>query len=248
MRAIEKNFHSVTFRLLHFESEISSSAQRALLESETRLGVKLPSSVRDWYCRDGAVRILAEHSNTDPPEEVEHLKIVDWRSHRLLPIRYENQGVCTWAIDLDGSEDPPVYVDVDTGGKEWQLFSPAFSQYVFSCVWDYRMVFFKPALVQAQNQVLSQEALEKLRGLFRQEIQTHSWPGSANHRFSNEHGAVLIWASEQQADWFVGASDANGLELTLRAVWGLDDVGSSLYKISDIGKEVLGRFRKADSK
>ena len=243
MNANKNSFHSATFRLLNFEPEISSAAQRAVADSETRLGVEFPRSVRDWYCRDGAVRILAEHSNADPPEEIENLKIIEWQSHRLPPIRYENQGVCTWAFDMDGSEDPPVYVDVDTNGREWQLLSPTFSQYVFSCVWDYRTVFFKPALVQAQNRVLSQDALEKLRALFQEEVQTCGWPGNIQYRFSNRNGAILIWASDRQADWFVGALDANGLESVLRAVWGLDDVGAALYETSDRGKAVLAQFR-----
>lgn len=241
------SFHAATFQLLNSEPKISRHAQQVVIDSEIRLGVELPQSVRDWYCREGAVQILAEHSNADPPETVESLKIVEWQSRRLLPIRYENQGVCTWAVHLDGSEDPPIYVDVDTGGKEWQLLSPSFSQYVFSCVWDYGMVFFKPALVQAQNQILSHAALKELSGLFHQETQTHGWPGSANYRFSNQHGAILIWASERQADWFVGASDANGLGLMLRAIWRLDNVGAALYEISDLGKEVLVRFRNHQS-
>ena len=237
-------FHLATFRLLNFESEISRSAQQVVIDSETRLGVQLPRSVRDWYCRDDAVRILAEHSNQDPPVAVEHLEIVEWQGRRLIPIRYENQGVCTWAVDLDGSEDPPVYVDVDTNGRVWQLLSPTFSQYVYSCVWDYRMVFLKPALVQAQNWALSDAGLKELRALFCQEVQTKGWPGNTQYRFCNEHGAILIWASENQADWFVAACDANGFALTLKVVWGLDNVGAAFYGISDLGKEVLAEQRR----
>jgi len=44
-----------------------------------------------------------------------------WRdprqSHRLVPIRHENQGVCVWAVELDGSDNPPVWVDVDSNGR-----------------------------------------------------------------------------------------------------------------------------------
>ncbi|HEV2328943.1 MAG TPA: hypothetical protein VGY56_09175, partial [Verrucomicrobiae bacterium] len=87
------SFHSATFRLLNFEPEISRPAQQAVMNSETRLGVQFPRSIRDWYYQDGAIQILAEHSNADPPEAVESLEIFEWQSRRLLPIRYENQGV-----------------------------------------------------------------------------------------------------------------------------------------------------------
>ena len=236
-------FHSATFRLLNFEPEISRTAQQLVADSENRLGLQLPQSVRDWYCRDDAVRILAEHSNQDPPVAVEVMEIVERQGRHLLVIRYENQGVCMWAVDLDGSVDPPVYVDVDTNGRVWQLLSSTFSQYVYSCVWDYRIVFFKPALVQAQNRALSEAALKELRASFCQEVQTHGWPGNTQHRFRNEHGAILIWESEKQADWFIGAGDANGLALTLKAAWRLDNVGASLYGISDLGKQVLAERR-----
>jgi len=247
MSTTEQSFHSATFRLLGFEPESSIPAKRSLMDAEARLGRALPESVRQWYSRRGAIQILAEHSNDDPPIAVECFETVEWQSRRLLPFRHENQGVCTWALELGVSEDPPVYVDVNTGGKEWELLSPTFSQYVFSCVWDYRMVMHKPALVQAQNRVLGDAALEALRASFRQEMQTHGWPGSTQYRFSEEHGAILIWASEQQADWFIVSSDADGLENVLQAIWNLDDVGVSLYDASEIGGEVLARLRGTTS-
>ena len=243
MNTGEKSFHSETFRLLGFEPELSGVAERILVDTESRLEKTLPESIRQWYRRNGAVQILAEHSNDDPPIAVEHFEIIQWKSRQLVPFRNENQGVCTWALELDGSDDPPVYVDLDTEGKEWQLSSPTFSQYVFSCVWDGRMVMQKPASVQAQNRVLSDTALDALRALMQQEIQTHGWPGSNNYRFINEHGAILIWASEEQADWFVASCDASGLEIVLRAIWDLDDVGLSLYDTSEIGRSVIARLR-----
>jgi hypothetical protein len=110
------------------------------------------------------------------------------------------------------------------------------------------MVFLRPALVQAQNRVLSDAALDGLNASFHQEIQTQGWPGSTQYRFTNERGAILIWASKQQADWFIGSSDANGLELTLRMIWNLDDVGVALYDTSKIGAVVLARLRQAMNK
>src|SRR6266850_2497412 len=114
------SYHTATFRLLNSEPKTSIAAEVAVQEVESRLGHSLPSSVREWYTGEDAIQILAEHSNQDPPIAVQDFAVIERQSRRLLPIRRENQGVCTWAIVLDGSEDPPVYVDVDSDGKEWR--------------------------------------------------------------------------------------------------------------------------------
>lgn len=233
------SYHSATFRLLESEPRKSWAAAVAVRDAEGRLGFSLPTSVREWYACEDAIQILAEHSNQDPPIAVRDFSVIERQSRRLLPIRHENQGVCTWAIVLDGSDDPPVYVDVDSDGEEWQFLANSFSAYVYSCVWDYRQIFGRPALVQAQNGILSRAALGRLTAAFAAEVQTHGWPGSTQHRFTMDSAGILIWSSEKQADWFIAAADAATLERVLMAVWNLDDVGKSLYGCSPIGKTVL---------
>jgi len=207
------------------------------------LGIRLPPSVRDWYCNEEAIDILAKYSNQDPPIPLEKFAVTEWNSLRLLPFKYENQGVCTWSILLDGSDDPPVYVDVDSDGKQWNMQATTFSAYVYACVWDYASVMDQPALVQAQNEPLSEEAVGELRRQFSQHPPTFGWPGSTQHRFAGKECAILIWAAEGQADWFVGAREAKSLETALRAVWNVDNVGLALYDCSDIGKAVLEKIR-----
>jgi len=236
-------FHTATFRLLKYEPRISTTARIAVGDAENRLGFSLPSSVRDWYTHDGAIQILYENSNQDPPMAVEDFAMVQWQSRTLIPIRHENQRVCTWAVAIDGSEDPAVFVEVDSGGKEWQLVAPTFSAYVFSCLWDYQQVLGRPALLQAQNAPLSSTAHDALAAAFTEELQTHGWPGSAQYRFGNAVAAILIWSGDEQADWFIGSSDAVSLESAARAVWDLDAVGPSLYECSQIGTAVLEKIR-----
>jgi hypothetical protein len=203
----------------------------------------LPLSVREWYSFESAVAALAEHSNQDPPIAIRDFAVLEWNSHRLLPIRRENQGVCTWAIDLDGSEDPPVLVDVDSDGKEWHLLAPRFSSYVYSCIWDYRKVFGRAAIVQAQNGVLSRGALAVLSTKFAAELQTYGWPGSTQYRFDGGDAAILIWSSADQADWFIAASSAGRLKRTVADLWLLDGIGAALYGCSAIGEAVLRELR-----
>jgi hypothetical protein len=237
-------WHTATFRLLGFEPQPSDAAETAIQQAEKRLATALPRSVRDWYLREDTVKILADHSNADPPIPIQEFAVLNWRSHQLLPFRYENQGGCTWAIDLNGSDDPPVYVDVDTNGSQWEPLASSFSQYVYSCVWDYRLVFGQPGLVEAQNAALSPSARGTLGTLFEEEIRTHGWPGSTQYRFHRNGQAILIWDSPGQADWFVAAPTAEALESALVAVWNVDDVGAGLYDRSELGKETLEKIRR----
>jgi len=238
------SFHRATFELLGTEPRISTAALGELERTERRLGMRLPASVREWYSYDGALSILAEHSNDDPPIPVHEFSLTETTAGRLISIRWENQGVCTWAILLDGSDDAPVLVDVDSDGTVWQPLAQNFSTYVYTCVWDYHVVLSRPALVQAQNCSLSLEALRELQGIFDERPRTFGWPGSVQYRFDGRQHGILIWSTQdQQADWKVGAADANSLESVLRQIWQLDGIGESFYECSKIAKVVLANLK-----
>jgi hypothetical protein len=237
------SFHSATCRLLPTELRASAAAVSDVERAEQRLGFRLPASVREWYCNDASINILAEHSNQDRPLPLAKFVVKVWKSRQLLPFQIENQGVCTWSIMLDGTDDPPVYVDVDSNGNEWQMMAPTFSAYVYACVWDYEMVLGEPALAQAQNKALSPEAVNQLERAFTAQPRTFGWPGSTQYRFAGKDHAVLIWSAANQADWFVGAHDEGSLETALRRVWNMDAVGKSFYDCSDIAMSVLAKIR-----
>jgi hypothetical protein len=235
--------HSTIFELLGIEPQVSAVAVSQVKDVERRLGIRLPISVREWYCNAEAYDILAKYSNQDWPIPLGEFAVKEWEGHQLLPFKYENQGVCVWAIRLDGPDDPPVYVDVDSNGAQWTMQAPTFSAYVYACVWDYVFVLDQPGLVQAQNKPLSPETVDQLRASFSEQPPTFGWPGNTQHRFAGKDQAILIWAGEDQADWFVGARDAKSLEKALRIVWNLDGVGQSLYDCSEIGKVVLDNIK-----
>ncbi len=238
-----KSFHTSTFRILGTQPRLSPAAASEVERAEERLGFRLPASVREWYGYDNAIGILVEHSNQDPPIPIDKFVVSQWKSRRLLPFRIENQGVCVWSIMLDGSDDPPVYVDVDSNGTEWRMQAPTFSDYVYACVWDYEVVLGQPGLAQAQNEPVSAEAIIDLEKAFVPQSKTYGWPGSTQYRFAGKNHAILIWSAEKQADWFVGARDEGSLESALRIVWKLDGVGNSFYDCSDIATRVLARVR-----
>lgn len=102
-------YHKSALKLLQL-TPISSAAAAALAAREQALGVTFPASVREWYSIEGAVEILAEHSNEDFPVPLDELGDAGEAAHGLLKIMDENQGVVTWYVALDGSDDPPVDV------------------------------------------------------------------------------------------------------------------------------------------
>jgi hypothetical protein len=237
------SFYADTFQLIGIEPRTSLSAVADVDRAELRLGLKLPASVREWYCYDQATDILRRYSNQDWPIPAAKFAVIDWHGTLLLPFKHENQGVCTWAIVLDGSENPPVLVDFDSNGAQWDLHATSFPAHLHACVWDYVFVVNRPALVEAQNLELSSDAVCALRDRFCERPSTFGWPGNAQYRFEGEDNAILIWSAEGQADWFVGAHDEASLEVALRKAWNLDDVGRSFYDRSEIGRYVLDRIR-----
>jgi len=137
-------YHSRTFQLLGIEPRRSPSAVEAVVRAEERMGRRLPESVREWYELENACCLLLEHSNHDPPVDVSDFgkperdrlggATHDLLAEDLLVFRWENQGVCTWAIRLDGGDDPPVVVDVDTQFTSWIENAPSFpSIYMPAC-------------------------------------------------------------------------------------------------------------------
>lgn len=238
-------FHDATVEHLDIRPRITMAALGELARTQRRLRIDLPPSVREWYSYDCAVSVLSEHSNGDPPIPVAEFALTESIVGPLIPIRRENQGVCTWAILLDGSNDPPVFVDVDSDGTEWRLHAQNFSTYVYACVWDYRVVFKQPGLAQVQNGPISDLSLNALADSFDRRPKTFAWPGSAQYRFRGNGIGVLIWSTDgHSADWFVGAADAISLESALRIVWELDEVGKSFYPCSDIAEEVLAKLNR----
>ena len=235
-------FHSQTLKLLNVDPVISDSALTKLDAVEARIGRELPASIREWYALNGASELLHQYSNNDWPLEVNDFgqpqKVTlngaphDLLARDLVVFRYENQGVCVWAFGIDGSDDPPVYVDVDSQFKSWIKCAPTFSEHLYAWMWDYAKVFTKELLVQAQNEPLSETALDILRGNLDTGPVTYGWPGHTQYRFSKGDQRLLIWASANQADWWLTADREESLQALIESVRSCDKVGKSLWSNS----------------
>jgi hypothetical protein len=241
-------YHSKTLQMLALTPCISPAAVAELNEAEVRLRRPLPASVREWYSQENAVHLLRQYSNCDWPVQVAEFGVTRTDADAggssrlsdrgLLVFRCENQGVCAWAVRLDG-DDPPVIVDDDLQFRHGTVSAPSFSTHLHAWMWDYALVLSRDLLVQAQNRVLSATALESLRHEFDVGPLTYGWPGHRQYRFSRRDERILIWVSEDQADWWLSADSEDSLRRLLTTVWDVDHVGKSLWSHSERGEAAL---------
>jgi hypothetical protein len=201
---------------------------------------------------EGAVEILRRHSNDDDPVPLNELgqPFESWYgsgrrnflSQRLLVFMHENQGVYNWAIKLNGADDPPVVVEVDSAPKEvWQPSARTFSEFVYYQVWDYSL---KGSSCSAHEPALDPSTLEYLRRSYREEPQTHGGPGNA-YRFSAPSGRVLIWHGESHgADWRLLAATGAQLEELLRSVWTQGSLARTLRGDDPAAEQAILKLRK----
>jgi hypothetical protein len=141
-------YHQRTFNLAGIIPELDPAAEAQLTTLETQLGEKLPASVREWYSlKNGADLIVG---NQDHVQTIAELRLANLHEQRdnwgdtwlympddMLLIIVENQGVCLWTVQLNGSDDPPVYSRVNEDNQTWQLCDVTFSQFVFNRLWDW---------------------------------------------------------------------------------------------------------------
>jgi len=239
-------FHLQTIELLGIKPKVSRAAVAALAAAEVRMGRPLPSAVREWYSQAGACELLSRYSNDDPPVEIADFAITvrqvsgpEAATQELLVFRHENQSMCVWAVLLDGSDDPAVVVDVDARFHTWMSCGVTFSEHLHAWMWDFAKVLQVDLLLQAQNEPLSEAAIERLRQHFESGPSTLGWPGRAQYRFSRSGQRILIWANDDHADWFLAANTKDVLHALLATVREWDHLGDA-FAANSTEIELLG--------
>jgi hypothetical protein len=201
---LDGRYHRESFALLGRE-----------LPPVARLIVDLPASVAQWYALADSLSLLAEYSNADspvPPEEFEY-HIAD-KKH-LATFLYENQGVCWWAFDLKGGDDPAVYIDIDPPRNRWSRCCSSFSKFVYSRLFDFRH-WCHPTLSAGEiGPPLEAHTLRDLRKSCRQHPSTRGWPGDTQYRFSEDDRRFTLCKGKGQTDWYLSATTNASLELAV---------------------------------
>ena len=245
-------YHAETFSLAGWELRDSVAAADRVATLEHTLGRRVPTALRELLVSDCWPRFLAHFSSCDHPIGVTELLDSRWPGyspleHGLLPFMIENQGVCTWAIKLDSSDDPEVLVEVDSGNPPtWQHAAPCFSTWLQCQVLDHQLL--ENALFAAQAEPLAEQALARLERSFVPGPRTFAWPGRTVHRFRNDLGSILLWAADDQCDWWIAPANLDA------AARFLDDLPLSagfdgwLYELQPEGKPVLETWRRPTSR
>lgn len=241
------NYHATTFALLGRPPVVSVSSEQMVRLVERDLDIRLPASVREWYGYSGAVEILAAQGSNHPVELAKLGELVEWWlpyraiDEQLLPIVYENQAVCIWAVDLRGGDDPPVVVAVNSGvPPRWQHCADHFSEWVYLWVWDW--LFSARTAYIANTNPLSTSELDHLARELHEIGRTYAWPGLINYRFHASWGDIIIWDGRRQADWFI-APAAGQDEHCLDRVWTWGDLAETLYSLDGIASQRLRQRR-----
>ena len=118
--ATDSVFHQASFNLIGAMPLFGSS----------RL-TDLPASVAEWYSCSNALELLARYSNDDHPLPPDEFRRHTFDNHKLVVFMIENQNVCWWAYEDDGSADPAVWVNVDPPPNAWRLCCSKFSTFVY---------------------------------------------------------------------------------------------------------------------
>ncbi len=242
---MELQYHGDAIRLLGIHAEVDPKSVALIQSTETRLGVRLPDSVREWYSLMDSVGTLEQWSGPGMAillgrfSESPQAAIVRPHevAHSLLPVLLENQGVCRWAVALDGTPDPPVYVEVqDSRDPGWALHAEEFSSFLLALFWDFREGKFH---YSAQETSLSDTDFCRLEKSLALGPPTYRWPARQNWRFRRSDAYLSLWHSEgEQTDWMIhGTSEPPLLEL-LRMVIDMGELRRTLYAC-DAGDERL---------
>ncbi|GGM27050.1 SMI1/KNR4 family protein [Dactylosporangium sucinum] len=152
----QPQYHARSLALAGRTAETSPDAVAAIDRFAAERGFPLPASVREWYSLAAGHETLRRFSNEDrvyaahelgrlerywpdgkPDQEREWDPVAE---RQLLPFMIENQGVCYWAVMLDGSDDPPVMISFDDlyPTDEWTMLAASFSDLVYTRIWDHQ--------------------------------------------------------------------------------------------------------------
>jgi hypothetical protein len=200
---------------------VPSGDADGVAEAEKKLGLRLPASVREWYCEVDGRQVLAKYSNNDTAFAPHEFKRVNVDGKSLVIIMNENQGVCWWAFELERSDDPPVYVNLDPPPDKLFIYAATFSEFTYVRVFDFDAWDSDRCLLETYKP-LSEADLKWLESRFVTEPRSLGWPGAVTYRFTSDLGRITIWQNLEQADWICSAPTKealNELKRQLSHLW-----------------------------
>jgi hypothetical protein len=161
---------------------------------------------------------------------------VDFVAQGYLPLMFENQGCCLWALRLDGSDDPPV---VQAGNwhqvaPKWEAVADRFSTFTHARVWSQGRAFQASLWWLSLGGDFGLPARAYLRARYREGPTTTDWPCGTHHHF--ERFGAYLWTIGAQ--WMAGAESESALRHLTREVWWLAGRGIDSWEEDVVGPMV----------
>lgn len=203
----------------------------AVLECEARLGLRLPASVREWFGPLNGAELLGRYSNTDRAVLPRDFEVVKLGARPMIIVLHENQSVCWWAFEFDGSDDPPVHVNVNPPPDDLTQYAPTFSEFVYVRMFDFGWWPHadgsrndeepERSLIEVRD-ALRADSLAWLRANFTSDPGSLGWPPEAiTHRFSSGPMRIVIYETDGEADWVLSGPSARAVEVLRRKLEGV---------------------------
>jgi hypothetical protein len=198
---ISLRYHQQAFNLLGIFPEIDADAEQALMTLEARLGHKLPAAMREWYSIKNARQYL--RCNDDYVLPIEKLGGDNNLPENMLFLIDENQSCAAWALLLDSSDNPPVYVANDDYDR-WELCAETFSDFVWARVWDWTRYPNEHRLIMWDDAAFAVEMLAYLRQHAEELPASYNgfWrlvPDQTIYRFQQEERRIRIYVQSEAA-------------------------------------------------
>jgi len=99
------------------------------------------------------------------------------------------------------------------------------------------------AAVAAQDIPLSPNSLDALSQRCAARPRTYGWPTPTTYRFERPGCKILIWAGDQQTDWWLLADTPAHLNDLITELWEAGDLATTLYGIAGEGEALLQSHR-----
>lgn len=198
-------YHQRTIELLNITPEIDPNAVQALDHLEKTLNRRLPPSLREWYSLKNALSYINGNQDRVFPIQALIDDPLNMLADDMLFLIDENQDVCGWALDLNGTDDPPVLMS-DEDFDWWHDFADTFSDFVFIRVWDFGWSdsYFLRAQVADTN--FASDLLAALRSHYAELPMSKGgyWrylPDAKVYRFMQEQKRVVLTLQGDGVTW-----------------------------------------------
>jgi hypothetical protein len=133
----ELRYHRATFELLGIDvPPVSDQSVRAIATLEQSIEAPLPEALREWYSLEGAARLLRKFEILDEPAQLDlpgrplAPGLLGLTEEGFLYLGCSEQAVCEYAVELYGSDDPPVLIFCGEVHLGWRKAYERFSQFV----------------------------------------------------------------------------------------------------------------------